>query len=110
MPLPYELRVNITPERARDLIVRLIEDPDFRERLEAEPRAVLSEQGIEIPPESLPDRVRLPDPDAIREFLSLLETRLTPEPAAPYDLAVIVLIFGGIPHPEANRPDPYGAG
>lgn len=110
MPVPYELRVNITPERARDLIVRLIEDADFRQRVEADPRAILSEYGIEITPEALPERVRLPEPEAIREFLSLLETRIAPEREAPYDACVIVLIFGAMPVLEGNRPALDGTG
>ena len=35
----------------------------------------------------------LPPPEAIREFLTLLETRIAPERERPYDASVIVLIF-----------------
>lgn len=110
MPLPYELRVNITRERARDVIARLIEDPEFRERLETDTRAVLAEHGIQVTAESLPERVRLPEPDAIQEFLTLLETRIAPEPATPFGAALIVLIFGAMPVLEGNRPAPDGPG
>jgi hypothetical protein len=110
VPVPYELRVNITPERSRDLIVRLIEDADFRQRVEADPRAILSEYGIEITPEALPEPVRLPEPEAIREFLSLLETRIAPEREAPYDVCLIVCMFGAMPVLEGNRPALDGTG
>ena len=110
MPVPYELRVNITPERARDLIARLIEDADFRRRVEADPGAILFEYGIEITPEALPERVRLPEPEAIREFLTLLETRIAPEGERPYDACVIVLIFGAMPLLDGNRPVLDGTG
>ena len=73
MPVPYELRVNITPERARDLIVRLIEDADFRQRVEADPRAILSEYGIEITPEALPERVIVA---GARDITMAIEARL----------------------------------
>jgi len=110
VPVPYELRVNITPERARDLIARLIEDADFRQRVEADPGAILFEYGIEITPEALPERVRLPEPEAIREFLTLLETRIAPEGERPYDACVIVLIFGAMPLLDGNRPVLDGTG
>jgi hypothetical protein len=110
VPLPYEITVNITRERARELIAQLIEDPYFRERLEADTLTVLSEHGIVMTPESLPEQVRLPDPDAIREFLSLLETRIAPEPATPFGIALLVLIFGAMPVLEGNRPALNGSG
>jgi hypothetical protein len=110
VPLPYELRVNITRERAREVIARLIEDREFRERLEADTQAVLSALGIEVTAESLPERVRLPEPDAIREFLSLLETRIAPEPASPFGAALIVLVFAAMPMLEGNRPALDGTG
>lgn len=108
--LPYEVRVNITRERAHDLIIRLADEPDFREQFETNPYAMLSEHGIDVSPGALPEQVRLPDPDAIREFLSLLETRIAPEREAPYDACVIVLIFGAMPVPEGNRPALDGTG
>ena len=97
MPPPYDIRLNITRERARGLINRLVHEPNFRERFEADTLAVLSEYGIEVSPESLPRRVRLPEPDAIEAFLSLLETRIAPEPASPFGAAVLVLAFGAMP-------------
>ena len=97
MPQPHEIRLNITRERARGLINRLVHEPNFRERFEGDTLALLSEYGIEVSPESLPSRVRLPDPAAIQAFLSLLETRIAPEPASPFGAAVVVLAFGAMP-------------
>jgi hypothetical protein len=110
MPLPYEIRVNLTRERARDLIIRLADEPDFRERFETDTRAVLSEYEIEVGLETLPDPVRLPQPDAIREFLSLLETRIAPETASPFGIAVVVLAFGAMPVLIGGRPALDGTG
>jgi hypothetical protein len=110
MPLPYEIRVNITRERARELIIRLADEPDFRRRFEADTRAVLSEYEIEVGPRTLPEQVRLPDPDAIREFLSLLETRIVPETASPFGVAVVILAFGAMPVLTGDRPALDGTG
>ena len=115
MAVPYELRVNITPERARDLIVRLIEDADFRQRVEADPRSVLSEYGIEITPGALPEQVRLPEPDAIRAFRSLLEAGLAPETDSPYtdspySVAILLLALGAMPVLAGDRPALDGTG
>jgi hypothetical protein len=103
MPLPYEIRVNLTRERARDLIIRLAEEPEFRAQFEADARAVLAEYEIEVGPETLPEQVRLPEPDAIREFLSLLETRIAPETASPFGVAVVILAFGAMPVLAGSR-------
>jgi hypothetical protein len=97
MPPPQEIRLNITRERARGLINRLVHEPKFREQFEADTLAVLSEYGIEVSPESLPNQVRLPEAAAIQAFLSLLETRIAPEPASPFGAAVVVLAFGAMP-------------
>jgi hypothetical protein len=110
MPLPYEIRVNLTRERARQLIVRLAEEPDFRERFEADARRVLAEYDIQVGAETLPDPVRLPPPDAIREYLSLLETRIAPETASPFGIAVVVLAFGAMPLLASDRPARDGTG
>jgi len=53
---------------------------------------------------------RLPEPEAIREFLTLLETRIAPERERPYDASVIVLIFGAMPLLDGNRPALDGTG
>ena len=97
MPPPQEIRLNITRERARGLINRLVHEPNFRAQFEADTLAVLYEHGIEVSPESLPRQVRLPEPAAIEAFLSLLETRIAPEPASPFGAAVVVLAFGAMP-------------
>lgn len=110
MPPPSEIRLNITRARARGLINRLVHEPNFRARFEADTLAVLSEHGIEVSPESLPYQVRLPEPAAIEEFLSLLETRIAPEPATPFGAAVVVLALGAMPVVAGDRPAPDGTG
>jgi hypothetical protein len=103
MPLPYEIRTNLTRERARDLMIRLADDSDFREQFEADARTILARYEIEVGPETLPEQVRLPEPDAIREFLSLLETRLAPETASPFSVAVVLLALGAMPVLAGDR-------
>ena len=97
MPLPYEIRSNITRQSARDLVTQLIEDDDFRERFERDTLAVLSENGIEVAPESLPEVVTLPDKEAIQDLLSLVETRIAPEAASPFGFLLLIIAFGAMP-------------
>jgi hypothetical protein len=108
--LPYEVRVNITRERAHDLIIRLADEPDFREQFETNPYAMLSEHGIDVSPGALPEQVRLPDPDAIREFLHVTETRILPETASPFAHAVMLVTMGAMPLLAGERPVLDGTG
>jgi hypothetical protein len=108
MPLPYEIKATITRQDARDLIVRLADDPAFREEFEADARTILSEYGIEVGPETLPEEVTLPDPDAIHEFLTLAETKIIPETASPFALLLLVIAFAAMPVLTGDRPSPDG--
>jgi hypothetical protein len=110
MPVPYQIRMHISRERARQLIARLAEDHEFREYFEAHARTVLFEYGIDVTPETLPEQVRLPEPEAIQQFLELLETRIAPEPAQPFGAAVIVLALGAMPLLAGDRPGHDGTG
>lgn len=103
MPIPYQVRVNITRERAHDLILRLADDPEFRERFEANTSAILSEYGVDVSPGTLPQQVRLPEPDAIREFLYVTETRILPETASPLGMAVVIIAVGAMPLLAGDR-------
>jgi hypothetical protein len=59
--------VSITPEEANELLERLLED-DFRQRVEANPGAVLADYHIEIPDGYFGDEpVQLPSPNEIVE-------------------------------------------
>jgi hypothetical protein len=99
MPLPYEIKANITRQDARQLIVRLADEPAFRDEFERNTREVLAEHGIEVGPETLPEEVTLPDPDAIREFLDLVEAKIAPEAeaASPFAFALLILVFAAMP-------------
>jgi hypothetical protein len=110
MPPPYEVRVNITRPRAHDLIIRLVEDPRFRAQLEADPDTVLAEHGIEVGPGTLPEQVSLPEPDAIREFLYVAESRILPETASPLGLLVVIIAIGAMPLLAGDHPVLDGTG
>jgi hypothetical protein len=110
MPRPYEIRMYISRERALGLIRQLRDDDDFRAYFQAHARTVLFEHGIDVTPETLPEEVTLPDREAIRDFLQLLETRIAPEPAEPLGAAVIVLVLGAMPLLADNRPALDGTG
>jgi hypothetical protein len=111
MPRPHEIRMHISRERARTLIRRLAEDQEFREYFEAHARTVLFEHGIDVTPGTLPEQVTLPEPEAILEFLELVETRIAPEPAEPFGALAFILVFGGaMPVLAADRPALDGTG
>jgi len=110
MPRPYEIRMYISRERAGSLIRRLADDDDFRAYFEAHARTVLFEYGIDVSAGTLPEEIRLPEPEAIRQFLDLLETRLAPEPAQPFGAALIILALGAMPLLAGDRPALDGTG
>ena len=70
----------------------------------------LSEHGIDVSAGALPEQVRLPDPDAIREFLNVTETRILPETASPLAHAVMILTIGAMPILAGERPVLDGTG
>jgi hypothetical protein len=110
MPLPYVISANLSREDARELIVRLAEDEAFRDEFQANTQQVLHDHGIEVTPQSLPEEVVLPDPDAIRDFLSMVEERLVPESASPFAMLVLILAFAAMPVMTGDRALPDGAG
>ena len=110
MPLPYVISANLSREDARNLIMRLADDEGFRDEFERNTQQVLHDYGIEVTPQSLPEEVRLPDPDAIRDFLSLIEERLVSESASPFAFALIILAFAAMPVMMGDRLSRHGAG
>ena len=110
MPLPYVISANLSREDARDLIMRLADDEEFRTEFERNTQQVLHDFGIEVTPQSLPEEVTLPDPDAIRDFLSLVEERLVPESASPFAFLVLILAFAAMPVMMGDRLSRHGAG
>jgi hypothetical protein len=110
MPLPYVISANIKREDAIALINRLADDEEFREQFEQNTQQILHENKIEVTPQSLPEEVRLPPPDAIRDFLTLVEERIVPESASPFALALLILAFAAMPLVIGDRPSRDGAG
>jgi hypothetical protein len=104
MPVPYQIRMHISRERCRELIKRLVEDHKFRAYFEAHARTVLFEYGIDVTPEMLPEQVRLPEPEAIQDFLELLETRIASDPAQSFGAAVLLIALGAMPVLAGDRP------
>jgi hypothetical protein len=110
MSLPYVISANMSREDARDLILRLADDEAFRDEFQTNTQQVLHEYGIEVTPQSLPEQVVLPDPEAIREFLAFVERRIVPESASPFAVLVLVLAFAAMPVMMGDRPSRDGAG
>jgi hypothetical protein len=63
------LRITTTPDQSDQFFALIVNDPEFRARLEQEPRQVLMEYGIEASPGSIPEEVRLPNPEHIEQVL-----------------------------------------
>jgi hypothetical protein len=110
MPPPYEVRVNITRQQAHDLILRLAEDGELRAQFEVDTQTMLAQYGIEVSPGTLPEQVTLPDPNAIRDFLEMAETRILPETASPLGLLALFIIIAAGPVVTRDRPVVDGSG
>jgi hypothetical protein len=106
---PYEIKSYISREKAIELINLLADDEDFRARFQENPRTVLFEYRIDVSAETLPEQVTLPDPDAIRELLTLGET-IIPESASPFGLLALFVVFGAMPVITGGRPAVDGTG
>jgi putative modified peptide len=67
------VEIRISPRQAEELVDRLVNDTEFRERLAQNPTAELAQYGISIPPALLPERVELPSPDEVRQALDAID-------------------------------------
>jgi len=70
-----QITVSATREEAYDFVQRLARDDDFRARLEADPRGILAERGIEFTlPEGDPEleNVVLPPKEEVERLLEEL--------------------------------------
>src|SRR5262245_35328827 len=104
MPLPYEnIRINITRSQAHELIEQLMPDEGARTRFENETWEVLREIGIDCEREALPDEVRLPAPEDLEAFLTLLDEKIVPEGASPFGFVLMILAFGAMPIQTGGR-------
>ena len=66
-----DIQVRMTRAQARQFVEGLADD-DFRVRLQESPREVLSEFGIGLPSEFIPENVKLPDPSEIEAALETI--------------------------------------
>jgi hypothetical protein len=57
------IEITLSAEEASRFLDLVINDEQFRERLEADPESVLRESGIEVPPELVSDFVVPPSDD-----------------------------------------------
>jgi hypothetical protein len=94
-----EISLSLTREQAEGFLEKLEEDDDFRARLVQggdETRAALSEIGIEVPVELIPEKVVLPEREHIQHF----RTAEGPEEELQFwidifwiDIGLILLLF-----------------
>lgn len=64
----------------RAFFERLAEDDEFRAAVVADPATVMDDYGIEYDPSQIPDTVRLPSKEALRENLGEYVDKLGNEP------------------------------
>jgi hypothetical protein len=65
--------LDVDSERAHEFIRRLAEDDDFRAELESNPEKTLTDYGVAVSPDLIPDEIRLPSKDEIRRLLTQLD-------------------------------------
>jgi putative modified peptide len=68
------VEIRMSPQQADELVDRLVNDTEFRERLTQNPIEELARYGISVPPALLPERVELPSPDEVRQARDAIET------------------------------------
>jgi hypothetical protein len=61
------VEIRISPQQADEFMSRLVDDPEFRERLAQNPVEELARYGINIPSPLLPEQAELPSPEEIRQ-------------------------------------------
>jgi putative modified peptide len=71
--LYVSLDEGITPRNARDILDRLANDAELRERIEADPRSAFREIGLDYGDLRVPDTVRLPAPEEIQKALDKID-------------------------------------
>jgi putative modified peptide len=86
------IEIRISPSQAEELVERLINDMEFRERLAQDPNAELGHYGISVPPALITQPVELPSPDEIRQAYDAFESEYGPrKPYMPF------MLFGLLP-------------
>jgi hypothetical protein len=94
-----DVRITITDEDARSFLDRLVKEPEFRAQVEADPRGVLAEHGIEVGPDAAPAQVTLPKEDQIAAFVDALDqsSYLGPRAKNVFGFAILHIVFGAMP-------------
>ncbi len=57
--------IKIDTEKMEDIMDKLAKDEKFREKFQANPKAVFAEYNIEVPDELIPENIELPSPDEL---------------------------------------------
>ncbi len=91
-----QIRVEITPEKAVELLRRLATEDEFRSRFEKDTRGLLREYAIEVPADLMPADVQAPPQGMLLEALAALGQDVRAE--APFTpLAAEKVPFGPAP-------------
>lgn len=79
MSEPVRIRMDLSTAQAVEFVDRLQNDEDFRARLEADPREVLWEYGVEASPGLIPETLELPSPQQIGQLTEKVQALLADE-------------------------------
>lgn len=104
----YEIELNISREKAHEVLVKLATNTAFRNQLQEDPVEQLAKLGIKIPRDLLPPEIKLPPPREIEHILYAADNLLD-ETASPFGL-LIVFVFGAMPVTMGPSPAGDGAG
>lgn len=101
----FRLRIDTSKDRAMEFVSRLADDDDFRAELQADPRKVLWDYGVEVPDELIPSEVVLPPKEHVAAALEGDLTALGHHQAGPQLLFPVFVCFFAFPflHAEADQ-------
>jgi hypothetical protein len=101
----FRLRIDTSKDRAMEFVSRLAEDDDFRAELQADPRKVLWDYGVEVPDELIPSEVVLPPKEDVNALLAGDHDALGLFPVGPHMLFPVFVCFFAFPflHAETDQ-------
>jgi hypothetical protein len=95
------VRINISYADAEDFIKKLASDDDFRSDVEADPRGMLVEVGIDISPDLVPETVTLPSKESLQSIIAVMQFSIF-GPCSPAFI-IICKVFPAFPLVAADE-------
>lgn len=96
------LRIDTGRDQAVEFVSRLANDDGFRERLQNDPKAVLWDYGVEVPPELIPEEVELPSKESVQSFMADASEGVGPIQPSPQLFFPVFACFFAFPFLTAD--------